>query len=184
VESVMKLAKPQYGCLKGGKLPTYRSWMNQTQKVPPPNLQQNTSLGGRLTKEQNRAEMRQFFQKRKDEKRNVLAKRPLIQRQKQKRILRRTFRIGKSKVYPKVGVLVSNRTIRNQTQSLEQSLKETPIEEVRKYLVKTGFIRVGSSSPNDVLRKMYESAKMMCGEINNHNADNLLYNYLNNGIDV
>jgi hypothetical protein len=28
------------------------------------------------------------------------------------------------------------------------------------------------------LRKMYETAMMMCGEIHNHNPDNLLYNYL------
>ena len=29
------LAKPQYGCLKGGTLPTYRAWKNQTQKHVP-----------------------------------------------------------------------------------------------------------------------------------------------------
>ena len=48
------------------------------------------------------------------------------------------------------------------------------------YLVKKGFIKVGSSSPNDVLRKMFETAKMMCGEMENHNPDNLLYNYFHN----
>jgi hypothetical protein len=56
------------------------------------------------------------------------------------------------------------------------------MEDVRKYLIKKGLIRVGSSCPNDVLRKMYESSMMMCGEIQNHNPDNLLYNYLNNAI--
>ena len=34
---------------------------------------------------------------------------------------------------------------------------------------------------NAVLRKMYESAVMICGEVQNHNPDNLLYNYLNGG---
>ena len=60
-----------------------------------------------------------------------------------------------------------------------QQLKQFSIEDVRRYLIKHGFIRVGSSAPNDVLRKMYETSKMICGEVENHNTDNLLYNYLN-----
>jgi len=75
---------------------------------------------------------------------------------------------------------VSNKTIRNRVTTESQLLKQMPIEEVRKYLVKKGFIKVGSSSPNDVLRKMFETAKMMCGEMENHNPDNLLYNYFHN----
>lgn len=179
----MNLAKPKYGCLKGGSLPTYRAWKSQTQR----NLGDSPVAQPipKITAEQNRAEMRQFFKKRTEEKRRVAnVKSPALLKKHQKRTLRRTFRVGKSKVYPKIGVLVSNRTIRNQIQSKCQSLKETSIDEVKKYLVKHGFIRVGSSTPNYVLRKIYESAMLMCGEIKNHNPDNLLYNYLNHGIDV
>jgi len=50
---------------------------------------------------------------------------------------------------------------------------------VKKYLIKQGIIRVGSITPNDVLRKMYESMVLVCGEIKNHNPDTLLYNYIN-----
>ena len=185
-DPILNLTKPQYGCLKGGSLPTYRAWKNQTQRVAPA---MNTATINKpaITQEQNRAEMRAFFQKRKEEKQKVEKYRKakqLSNHPKQKRTLRRTFRVGKSKVHPRVSVLVSNRTIRNQIQSKCQALKEIPIEEVRKYLIKAGLIRVGSSSPNDVLRKMYESAMLMCGEIQNHNTENLLYNYLNNGIDI
>jgi hypothetical protein len=59
----------------------------------------------------------------------------------------------------------------------KQELKNIPIAEVRKYLLKHGFIKVGTNSPNDVLREMYENAKLICGEIKNHNPENLLYNY-------
>ena len=101
---------------------------------------------------------------------------------KQKRTTTRTFRVGKSKHYPRVGVLIPNKTIRNNILAKKQKIRETPLEEVRKYLIKKGLIRVGSSCPNDVLRQMYESSMMMCGEIQNHNPDNLLYNYLHNGL--
>jgi hypothetical protein len=98
---------------------------------------------------------------------------------KQKRILRRTYTVGKSKVFPKISVLVSNKTIRNNISTKTQLLKQVPMNDVKKYLIKHGFIRVGTVAPNDVLRKMYESAILICGNINNHNPDNLLYNYLN-----
>ena len=103
---------------------------------------------------------------------------------KQKRVVRRTYKVGRSKYKPNVSILVSNRTMRNRISTESQQLKQIPIQEVRKYLVKKGFIRVGSSSPNDVLRKMYETAKLMCGEMENHNPDNLLYNYFHDQEDV
>jgi hypothetical protein len=76
-------------------------------------------------------------------------------------------------------VLLPNRTIRNKVTNKSFMLKNTPIEEIRKYLLKQGFIKVGSASPNDVLRKMYESIIMIDGEIKNYNPDNLLYNFFN-----
>jgi hypothetical protein len=99
----------------------------------------------------------------------------------QKRIVRRTYKTGRSKITPNVSVLISNRTIRNNITTKTQLLKQTPIGEVKKFLIKGGFIKVGSIAPNDVLRKMYETATLICGEVTNHNPDNLLYNFMNNG---
>jgi hypothetical protein len=101
---------------------------------------------------------------------------------KQKKISRRTFKLGKSKVFPRISVLVSNKTIRNNILTKTQMLKTVPIQDIKKFLIKKGFIKVGSSAPNDVLRKMYESVVLICGEVNNHNPDNLFYNYLNGGL--
>jgi hypothetical protein len=98
---------------------------------------------------------------------------------KQKRILRRTYRVGKSKHYPHVSVLISNKTLRNQITTKAQLLKQTPMDEVKKTLIKKGLIKVGTTAPNDVLRKMYESVVLLCGDIHNHNSENLLYNYFN-----
>jgi len=96
-----------------------------------------------------------------------------------RKTMRRTYRVGRSKVAPKISVLVSNKTIRKNVTTQAQLLKQTPIKDVKQYLIRAGLIRVGSIAPNDVLRRMYETAKMMCGEIRNHNPDNLLYNFLN-----
>ena len=96
-----------------------------------------------------------------------------------KKIMRRTYRTGKDKYRPRVSVLLPNKTIRRNVTTKSYLLKQTPIEEIRKTLLKQGFIKIGSSAPNDVLRKMYESIQMIGGNINNHNADNLLYNFFN-----
>lgn len=98
---------------------------------------------------------------------------------KRKKTLKRTYYIGKSKVFPKVGVLVSNKTIRKNVATKAQLLKQVPMEEIKKFLIKRGFIKIGTTAPNDVLRKIYESAVMMGGEIQNYNSENLLFNYLN-----
>jgi hypothetical protein len=203
--SPIPFSKPMYGCLKGGKLPTYRTLKSQGTSDLQTHLAQNdfqstpssnsssqsvstspTTPTNRLTPEQQRAELKQFLEKRKEEKQRV----ERVKRQhnlvrpnkKQKRTTTRTFRVGKSKHYPRIGVLIPNKTIRTQVLAKKQKIRETPLEDIRKYLVKKGLIRVGSSCPNDVLRQMYESSNMICGEIQNHNSDNLLYNYLHNAI--
>jgi hypothetical protein len=198
---------PQYGCLKNGSLPTYRSWKNQTQKNYGPSIScfdnSSTSVTGgdikeklfkekveelkRLSKinslasspnflNKSKITREQFITGNKIEKNKNVFKKNIPKRQK---TYRRTYRVGKSKVAPKISVLVSNKTIRKNIYTQALLLKQTPIKEVKRYLIKHGFIRVGSIAPNDILRRMYENAKLVCGELKNHNPDNLLYNFLN-----
>ncbi len=162
---------PNYGCLKGGSLPLYRNLHNQTQKnnqVAPPLRISDLSNPSSIN----------HIKQMTDRMNEIRSSKP--KQKKQKRTVRRTYKIGRSKIYPKVSVLVSNRTIRNHITTKSQLLKQTPIGEVKKYLIKNGFIKVGSIAPNDVLRKMYESATLMCGEVTNHNPEYLLYNFMNN----
>jgi len=169
--SALTLNQPKYGCLKNGALPTYKNWVNATQKNRP-----STETPTQPPRNDNllrASELKQRMEK-------INARQPVKRRQKQKRIVRRTFKIGKSTVIPRISVLVSNRTIRNKVSTESQLLKQKPIEEIKRYLIKRGLIRVGTTAPNDVIRKMYECSVMMCGEVQNHNPDNLLYNFLNN----
>lgn len=198
---------PKYGCLKNGALPTYRNFMNQTRKnIPGPIINisgannvsnnpqtnlpmqqaaQSLVIGGtksdavekRINESISRVkQMNQTALKLQELKKQMRPK-----KMKRKKTKRRTYKIGKSKVLPKVSVLVSNKTIRNNISTKKQLLNQVPLQDIKSYLMKRGFIKVGSTAPSDVLRKMYESAVMICGEVQNHNPDNLLYNYLNGG---
>lgn len=193
---------PAWGCLKGGALPTYRTYVNQTRKNYPAQVPQKTSMStipnqqkpvpnpapvmdagaaqkrmeDKIKESLSRVEQSQQTGSLMKQMKQAL-KAP--KKMKRKKTLRRTYKIGRSKVFPRVSVLVSNRTLRNNITTKTQQLKQVPIHEVKSYLIKRGLIKVGSMAPNDVLRKMYESASLICGEVQNHNPENLLYNYLN-----
>jgi hypothetical protein len=175
------LPPPPYGSLKvGGTKPTYRTWSNnQTVKNREP-LEYNSSNPNSIENIKRLSELRQKMvikQKEEEEKKNI-KKKSALRRLKQKKIYKRTYRVGKSKFQPKIGVLVSNKTIRSNISTKSQLLKQEPIQNVKKFLIKKGFIKVGTPTPNDILRKMYESVVLICGEVQNHNPENLLYNYV------
>jgi len=171
-EPMKILPNPNYSCLKNGSLPTYRSYYNKTMKAgqsPPPLMTERIKSPAELLLIEN-IKQREIQKNTKNQ----------IHKQKRyKKLLRRTYRVGKDKYRPRVGVLLPNKTIRSNVTTKSYMLKQTPIDEIRKTLVKQGFIKVGSSAPNDVLQKIYESIKMIDGDINNHNPDNLLYNFFN-----
>jgi len=196
---------PKYGCLKNGLLPTYRTLMNQTRKNIPNivgggntntntantantntintntanTATANTATANTANTNTNELVKTAIRNEQVQHKLNNINKNKLkYKKKKQKKTIRRTFKTGRSKTMPKISVLVSNKTIRNNISTKTLLMKQIPIYEIRKYLIKHGFIRVGSITPNDVLRKMYESAMLICGEIQNHNPDNLLYNFL------
>ena len=165
-------SQPTYGCLKNGSLPTYRSAMNKTAKnittsVKPQSASASASASAI---ERIRARLNERANRQIDVK---------IPKAKPNKIIRRTYNVGKDKFRPVVGVLLPNRTIRNNVANKAFKFKHTPVEEIRKFLLRNGFIKVGSTSPNDVLYKMYESIMLIDGEVKNHNPDNLLYNFFN-----
>lgn len=174
------LQTPKYGCLKNGTLPTYRSYQSTLKNrepstaVPVINTKETPVFTPRPTIE-TKPVVKTYMKK--TELFNNKAQRR-IKYLKRKKIYKRTYRVGKHPKQSKISILISNKTVRNRLSTQAQLLKQTPMNEIRKFLIKKGFIKVGSSTPNDVLRKMYESVSLVCGEIQNHNNENLLYNFL------
>jgi len=162
--------QPKYGCLKDGNLPTYRSLNNTHQGSTRKNLLQ-TLEGSKRDSSQN-AELNAL-------QKYTSHKKAIQQRHKQKKIIRRTFNVGKKNKEQKISVLISNKKIRSNTTLKLQHLKDISIFQVKNDLIKRGLIKVGCITPESVLRQMYSVVHSMCGSIQNHNGELLLHNYLN-----
>lgn len=87
------------------------------------------------------------------------------------------YKLGRPPGGNMVGVLIKNNETRRQIQQEHGVLKRESIVEIRKYLHDHGLLKVGSDAPPDVLRNMYETAKLT-GEVNNVNKHVLLHNFI------
>tara|TARA_B110000967_G_scaffold201706_1_gene239373 strand:+ start:4751 stop:5782 length:1032 start_codon:yes stop_codon:yes gene_type:complete len=198
-ESISLKNQPQYGCLKSGNLPTYRTYMNHTRKNLPINTipvmsqenqipQNNQSPLVNIINDNNNNKIKNYLTNGNSTKyafNNDDNKYKDVQTKckKRKKILRRTYKVGKNNALNKISILVSNKSIRNNTTTKQQLIKQVSINEIKVYLIKHGFIKIGTICPPNLMRKMYETALLICGEIKNHNSENLLYNFINNSND-
>jgi hypothetical protein len=95
-----------------------------------------------------------------------------------KKITKKKYTLGKSCKYRKVGILIKGRQTKKNIINSHKKIKNADIHEIKKYLKKRGMLKTGSSCPDEILRKMYESS-IMSGEIHNTNKNILIHNFLN-----
>ena len=93
-----------------------------------------------------------------------------------KKTIKRKYTLGRSRIKKTVSVLVKDRGTRKIILAAQKDLKRKSINDVKEYLRDHNLIKIGSNAPNDVLRKLYESA-MLAGEITNSNSEILLHNF-------
>ena len=55
-------------------------------------------------------------------------------------------------------------------------MQKKNLQEIKDFLCKKNFIKLGCNSPPDVLKKMYESC-LLTGNLENTNTTNMVHNY-------
>ena len=93
-----------------------------------------------------------------------------------KKTIKRKYILGRSQTKQTVGILIKDRGTRKRVLTAQKDLKRRNINDIKAYLKDHNLIKTGSNAPNDVIRKLYESA-MLAGEITNSNSDTLLHNF-------
>ena len=84
---------------------------------------------------------------------------------------------GKSSQRKTVRVLIKNINTQVKIEKEIKTLQTHSMETIREYLLKRGLYKIGSSAPDDVLRKIYEES-YTTGDVENKNSELLLHNYL------
>lgn len=92
-----------------------------------------------------------------------------------KKTIKRKYTLGRCDAKKTVSILIKDRGTRKRILTAQKDLKRKNINDIKAYLREHNLIKTGSNAPNDVLRKLYESA-MLSGEITNNNTETLLHN--------
>jgi len=184
-----------YGCLRNGNKPTYRTY-HRNRGQPDNNHNNhnnhNTTVKHALfsgtgsitiTDSSNDSEDPMILERQRKlreiqenfQKSNTTE--PTQIKNKIKQTITKKYKLGKTPGSNVVGVLIKNSDTRRRIQEEHGVLRRESIVDVRKYLHDHGLVKVGSDAPPDVLRNIYESAKMT-GEISNTNKTVMLHNFL------
>ena len=94
-----------------------------------------------------------------------------------KQTITKKYKLGKTPGSNVVGVLIKDNKTRHRVQEEHGVLRRESIVEIRKYLHDHGLLKIGSDAPPDVLRSMYETARLT-GDVNNVNKHVLLHNFI------
>jgi len=192
-----------YGCLKGGKKPTFRLYnktikrsnhnnnddddiyterqqklndiknkhshkRNSRVSTPPRN---NNHIDDTLENEE-KGEKRE---KPVNEINNSKSNRATKIRKRMRKTITKRFRLGKQGNV--VGVLIKNNDTRKKIQKEHGLLKNKNLSDVKKYLVEQKLMKIGSTAPPNIIRKIYEDS-VLTGEVENVAKDVILHNFL------
>ena len=171
--SSQQTVEPPYGCLKNGKKPTYSQYRRT--------LKKKSLIISHTEKPADRPPAIRERQNKLRELKKKLAPRPKPKLVRTKKTIK-IFKLGKNAKKAEVGVLIKSSMTRKVVQNEQKILRKKCLVEIKQYLRKHNLIKVGSSAPEDVLRKIYEDS-FLAGNIYNKNPANLLYNYLNDDTD-
>ena len=148
---------PPYSCLKNSSLPTFREWKNKTLKKSADEKSDNQNF---LNVSMDTMQTNELP--------------PQLQQVTDKG---KTFKYYLGKKGKKVAILIKNSHTRKKIIREHDTLKQTSIGDMKKYLKRHNLLKSGSYAPPDVIKKMYEQA-LLGGDIRNSNKTNIIHNYL------
>ena len=187
---------PPYGCLKGGSQPTFRQWKTNTQKNNDAILDDDDDDDD---DDEFESDIKDLHNEKSEPSESNFTK-PMINinnsiptvrenklddlRKKTggfvtKKTLKRKYKLGKSKKNNSISVLIKSTHTKKKVMDEKKKIENEDISKIKKYLREHNLIRIGSTTPTDVLKTMYESA-ILSGYVNNNSDDVMLHNYLNN----
>jgi hypothetical protein len=158
--------RPLYSCLKNSSRPTYRTWINSQKKQPSVKIQPVIIHDMPAPADTERSAKLSAYKK---EKRIV----PIKIKKITNTIKRSLGKIGNT-----VGILIKSRQTRRKIQYEQAKINQTSIHDIKKYLRDRNMIKIGSNSPNNVLRKLYEQC-ILAGDITNNGENIMLHNFIN-----
>ncbi len=205
---------PQYGVLKGGQKPTYRTWkyaqeqQREKEKENIPNIMMPTlsfsndaNLQSFLNKPMSPLEIKLNDLKTAAAEaaatpQMVLSTTPSIpiatsssfqrptiigppKATRRKKTYHRKYAVGRGKSNPNnVGVYLANQKTRRDWSNKINTLKNsTSLFDMKKKLIADKLLKAGANAPNELIRQMYISS-YLAGEVENHNEDITLHNFL------
>ena len=101
-------------------------------------------------------------------------------REVKKKTVKRTYHLGRNKENNQLSVLIKNQDKNNKIKHEEKIIKNKHIDEVKKYLFDKNMIKIGTTAPEVILRKMYETS-ILAGDITNKNPKIRLHNFTSYG---
>lgn len=174
------IKEPPYGCLKNGTKPTYSQYhktLKNREKVRITDIKTNVPIIGNTpiignmqaikTRQNNLAELKSKIATPKKVDKIVTVKKTI-----------KIYKLGKNKKTRSISVLIKSGKTRKIVKDEHTVLRKKCLAEIKQYLRKHNLIKIGSSAPEDVIRKLYEDS-FLAGDIYNKNPENLLHNYLN-----
>jgi hypothetical protein len=198
----LNTVEPPYGCLKGGKKPTFSQYkktlknkhslyqdaikstpkptfssVSTSASKPPPKINmQNLHLNKqhKLGKHKN-GHGNGHGRGHIHSRSNNSKSRSRYKRIKH-RTLRKTYKLGKNHKKRRVGILIKNNKTRKRVKNEIGILSKTPMPKIKKYLREKNLLKFGSKVPDHILKETFINS-MLSGDIKNKNSDVLIHNY-------
>ena len=183
-----------YGCLKNGIKKTYRSYNKKPCLQPQPSATNNLNVLSdreiKIKRLKDRLQQQQITNQQTINNCKPIIHQPPPQAniishttKKIKTVTVKKYVLGKSKTDRVVGVLIKDRKTRKRIMNAQKLLKRVPMHIVKKELYAHNLICCGSSAPNELLRKTYETS-ILAGEIVNDNKETLIKNLMSSSTEL